>query len=138
MPQQQRSPLLLWEITWAIFWKNCKKYGKSKNNCPSNKGARFARPFCRQFVVLFSYFLQFFQKMTQVVFHSLLLLSLHVLNSSRVGLQVMPEASRMRSRRLRNPLWIQVLSSVVVTCRSRVICKKVASRSGTIGAQSEN
>ena len=27
---------------------------------------------------------------------------------------------------------------VLVTCRSRVICKKVASRSGTIGAQSEN
>ena len=27
---------------------------------------------------------------------------------------------------------------LVVTCRSRVICKKVASRSGTIGAQSEN
>ena len=26
---------------------------------------------------------------------------------------------------------------VLVTCRSRVICKKVASRSGTIGAQSE-
>ena len=27
---------------------------------------------------------------------------------------------------------------IFVTCRSRVICKKVASRSGTIGAQSEN
>ena len=27
---------------------------------------------------------------------------------------------------------------VPVTCRSRVICKKVASKSGTIGAQSEN
>ena len=29
-------------------------------------------------------------------------------------------------------------NTVLVTCRSRVICKKVASRSGTIGAQSEN
>ena len=32
------------------FWKNCKKYGKSTKNCLSNKGARFARPFCRQFL----------------------------------------------------------------------------------------
>ena len=31
-----------------------------------------------------------------------------------------------------------VASLVVVTCRSRVICKKVASQNGTIGAQSEN
>ena len=31
-----------------------------------------------------------------------------------------------------------VWTRVLVTCRSRVICKKVASRSGTIGAQSEN
>ena len=30
-----------------------------------------------------------------------------------------------------------VLDPVLVTCRSRVICKKVASRSGTIGAESE-
>ena len=26
----------------------------------------------------------------------------------------------------------------LVTCRTRVICKKIASQSGTIGAQSEN
>ena len=33
---------------------------------------------------------------------------------------------------------ILLFCDVLVTCRSRVICKKVASRSGTIGAQSEN
>ena len=32
----------------------------------------------------------------------------------------------------------KVFFEIFVTCRSRVICKKVASRSGTIGAQSEN
>ena len=52
----------LWKTTWAIFWKNCKKYGKSTKKCPSNKGARFARPFCRQFCCTFSIWFAIFPK----------------------------------------------------------------------------
>merc|ERR1712232_1030078 len=59
---RETNRMVVWKTTWAIFWKNCTKYGKSTKKCPSNKGARFARPFCGHFFVLFPYFLQFFQK----------------------------------------------------------------------------
>ena len=62
--------LKMWKTTWAMFWKSCIKYGKNSKNCLGNKGARFARRFCWHFFVLFPFFLQFFQKMAQVVFHA--------------------------------------------------------------------
>ena len=45
---------------------------------------------------------------------------------------VMPDARRPRRRACR------ARPQLLVTCRSRVICKKVALQSGTFGAQSEN
>lgn len=45
----------------GYFLEKLQKIWKSTKNYPSNKGARFARPFCWQFVVLFPYF-SIFQK----------------------------------------------------------------------------
>ena len=55
----------------GIFWKKGKIYGTSTNNCQQKGRAKRAPLLLRQFFfVLFPYFLQFFQKMAQVVFHS--------------------------------------------------------------------
>ena len=107
----ETSRMVVWKTTWAIFWKNCKKYGKSTKKCLSNEGARFARPFCRQLFVLFPYFFNF----------------------SKNGPGSFPHLTLAQDKPCK------AAAQVLETCRNRrVICKQVASRSGTIGAQSEN